>query len=136
MHLLCLQIYPSSRAMNFIIPFYAEKILYYLNTDPAKAGHNHTTKYGSRVVLECLATSHQNITWYKRNQNTSCGIPLSSVFWVPEQYLQVGKSIGSTDVTITKFTEYFSGIYYCVASGSNPSVHGTAGINITIQHCQ
>ena len=138
MHLLCLLVYPSRRAMNFIIPFYADQIIYYVDSDNklSKEDNTYTIKYESRVVLTCLVNSHQNITWYKRNQNTSYGIPLSSVLWVSEQHLQVRESIGSTNVTIAKFAEYFSGNYYCVASGSNPSVRGTAGINITIEPCQ
>lgn len=124
--------------MNFIIPFYADKVIYYVDSDNIKITEDNTyaIKYGNSVVLTCLVNSRQNLTWYKRNQNTSYGIPLYSDFWAPEQYLQVGEYIAKTDVTITKFAEYFSGNYYCVASGRNPSVHGTAGINITIQPCQ
>ena len=124
--------------MNFIIPFYADQIIYYVDSDNklSKEDNTYTIKYESRVVLTCLVNSHQNITWYKRNQNTSYGIPLSSVLWVSEQHLQVRESIGSTNVTIAKFAEYFSGNYYCVATSSNPSVRGTAGINITIEPCQ
>lgn len=122
--------------MNLIVPFYADNINYYVESDGTKENNPYNIEYGKRVVLKCSVNSLQNVSWYKRVQNTSYGIPLSSTFWGHEQYLQVDEYIGKTEATITKIADIFAGNYYCVATGSSPSVHGSTGINIAIQRSQ
>lgn len=127
--------------MNFIMPFYADEIIYNVEFDNVTKNQDnaYNIKYGSRVFLTCVVKSLQNIsrvTWYKRNGNSPKGIPLSSISWGSEQYLQVDEYIAKTDATIMKFAEFFAGNYYCVAFGSNSTIHGTSGVNITIEPCQ
>ena len=125
--------------MNFIIhTSYADRIYYNVDwgsNGDRKNDYYYHIEYQSEVNLVCTVDSHQNISmviWYRRVENSSHSIPLSTTIWGSAQYIRVDEYADKSNATIFKFAGFFEGYYFCAAFGNNYSLVGTPDINLTL----